>query len=30
VDLLQAVENQPDDVAHLLRGWLADSGTNGR
>ena len=25
VDLLQAVENQPDDVAHLLRGWLAES-----
>ena len=24
VDLLQAVENQPDDVAHLLRGWLAE------
>jgi flagellar M-ring protein FliF len=30
VDLLQAVENQPDDVAHLLRGWLADSGSDAR
>jgi flagellar M-ring protein FliF len=26
-DLLHAVESQPDDVAHLLRGWLADSGS---
>jgi flagellar biosynthesis/type III secretory pathway M-ring protein FliF/YscJ len=24
VDLLAAVESQPDDVAHLLRGWLSD------
>jgi flagellar biosynthesis/type III secretory pathway M-ring protein FliF/YscJ len=29
VDLLQAVESQPDDVAHLLRGWLSDSGSGG-
>lgn len=28
VDLLQAVESQPDDVAHLLRGWLSESGPN--
>jgi flagellar M-ring protein FliF len=25
VDLLNAVESQPDDVAHLLRGWLTES-----
>ena len=25
VDLLQAVESQPDDVAHLLRGWLSEA-----
>ncbi len=25
VDLLNAVETQPDDVAHLLRGWLTES-----
>jgi flagellar M-ring protein FliF len=30
VDLLQAVESQPDDVAHLLRGWLSESGSAGR
>ncbi len=30
VDLLQAVESQPDDVAHLLRGWLSESGTDSR
>jgi flagellar M-ring protein FliF len=28
VDLLQAVETQPDDVAHLLRGWLSEAETN--
>jgi flagellar M-ring protein FliF len=24
IDLLNAVESQPDDVAHLLRGWLTE------
>jgi flagellar M-ring protein FliF len=30
IDLLQAVEAQPDDVAHLLRGWLTDSASSAR
>lgn len=30
VDLLQAVESQPDDVAHLLRGWLSESESRAR
>jgi flagellar M-ring protein FliF len=30
LDLLHAVENQPDDVTALLRSWLADTGTGPR
>jgi flagellar M-ring protein FliF len=29
IDLLQAVESQPDDVAYLLRGWLSESSNGG-